>query len=153
MSHAMSRSGQPVTQREGGCRCPALATGFIEDVGEVIGDGFFGEAQGLCDLAIALALDDELEHLSLALGQMRWKRWACWTSRLRGKSMKPTKDLVCGMGHPQFLKQGKRLTQQLLCTPGTSLTASCEFKIGSCEKCARQFWPQSFALSRCLGCR
>jgi len=69
MSHSMSRSGQPVAQREGGCRCPVLATGFIEDVGEVIGDSFFGEAQGLCDLAIAFALGNELEHLDLALGQ------------------------------------------------------------------------------------
>ena len=66
-----------MTQREGGCRCPVLATSFIEDVGEVIGDGFFGEAEGLGDLTIALALDDELEHLNLTLGQMSRKRWAC----------------------------------------------------------------------------
>ena len=59
-----------MTQRESGCRCPVLTTGFIEDVGEVIGDGFFGEAQGLGDLAIAFALGDELEHLDLALGQV-----------------------------------------------------------------------------------
>src|SRR5260370_3966644 len=36
MSHAVSRSGQPVTQREGGCRCPVLATSFVEDVGRII---------------------------------------------------------------------------------------------------------------------
>jgi len=59
-----------MTEREGGCRRPVLATGFIEDVGEVIGDGFFGEAQGLGDLAIAFALGSELEHLDLALGQV-----------------------------------------------------------------------------------
>jgi len=59
-----------VTEREGGCRCPVLTTGFIEDVGEVIGDGFFGEAQGMCDQAIAFALGNELEHLDLTLGQM-----------------------------------------------------------------------------------
>ena len=59
-----------MTERESGCRCPVFTTGFIEDVGEVIGDGFFGEAQGLCDLAIAFALSDELEHLDLTLGQM-----------------------------------------------------------------------------------
>ncbi len=58
-----------MTQREGGCRRPVFATSFIEDVGEVIGDGFFSEAQGLCDLAIAFALGNELEHLDLALGQ------------------------------------------------------------------------------------
>lgn len=58
-----------MTQREGGRRRPVLATGFVEDVGEVIGDGFFGEAQGLGDLAIASALGNELEHLDLALGQ------------------------------------------------------------------------------------
>ena len=62
-----------MTQRESGCRCPVLASSFIEDVGEVIGDGFFGEAEGLGDLAIAFALGDELEHLDLALGQMSRK--------------------------------------------------------------------------------
>src|SRR5947207_2643354 len=56
-----------------------------------------------------------------------------------------------GMGHPEFLEQGKRLTQQILDTSGISLTASCEFKIGSCEKCTSQFGSQSFALGRCLG--
>jgi len=59
-----------VTECEGGCRRSVLATGFVEDVGEVIGDGFFGEAQGLSDLAIAFALRGELEHLDLALGQV-----------------------------------------------------------------------------------
>ena len=77
MSHTMSRSGQPVTQREGGCRCPVLATSFIEDVGEVISDGFFGEAEGLGYLAIASALDDELEHLNLALSQVGRKNRGC----------------------------------------------------------------------------
>ncbi len=66
-----------MTQREGGCRCPVLATSFIEDVGEVIGDGFFGEAQDLCYLAIAFALGDELEHLDLALGQVGRKNRGC----------------------------------------------------------------------------
>jgi len=66
-----------VTQREGGCRCPVLASSFIEDVGEVIGNGFFGEAEGLCDLAIAFALGDELEHLDLTLGQMGRKNRRC----------------------------------------------------------------------------
>src|SRR6266566_1914115 len=120
-------------------------------MGEVIGHGFLTQTQCLCDLTIALALDNELEHLCLTLGQMRWKRWTCRTPRLRGKSTKLTMDLVCGMGHPQFLKQGKRLTQQIPCTPCASLTTSCEFKIGSCEKGACQFWLQSFVLSRCLG--
>ena len=59
-----------MTEREGGSCRPVLATGFVENVGEVIGDGFFGEAQGLCDLAIASALRNELEHLGLALGQV-----------------------------------------------------------------------------------
>ncbi len=66
-----------MTQREGGSRCPVLATSFIEDVGEVIGDGFFSEAQGLGDLAIAFALGDELEHLDLALGQVGRKNRGC----------------------------------------------------------------------------
>ena len=66
-----------MTQREGGCRCPVLATGFIEDVGEVIGDGFFGEAQGMCDLAIAFAQGNELEHLDLTLSQMGRKNRRC----------------------------------------------------------------------------
>ena len=59
-----------MTECEGGCRRPVLATGFIEDVGEVIGDGFFGEAESLGYLAISFALGDELEHLDLTLGQV-----------------------------------------------------------------------------------
>ena len=47
-----------------------LAARFVEDVGEVIGDGFFGQAQNLGDLAIAFALGDKFEHLDLALGQV-----------------------------------------------------------------------------------
>ena len=81
MSHAMSGSGQPVTQREGCCRCPVFATSFIEDVGEVIRDGFFGEAEGLCDLAIAFAQGNELEHLDLTLGQMGRKNRRCDETR------------------------------------------------------------------------
>ena len=41
---ARCRSGQAVADRKSGCGCPVLATSFIEDVGEVIGNGFFGEA-------------------------------------------------------------------------------------------------------------
>jgi len=66
-----------MTQREGSCRYPVFTTGFIEDMGEVIGDGFFGEAEGLGDLAIAFALGDELEHLDLALGQVSRKNRKC----------------------------------------------------------------------------
>src|SRR6184192_3297558 len=108
---ARCRSGQAVADRKSGCGCPVLAGCFVEDMGEIIGHGFLTQTQRLCDLTIALALDDELEHLNLTLGQMRRKRWACWTPRLRGKSTQPTKDPVCGMGHPQFIKQSQRLTQ------------------------------------------
>ena len=66
-----------MTERESGCRCPVFATDFIEDVGEVIGDGFFGETESLCDLAIAFALRNELEHLDLTLGQMGRKNRRC----------------------------------------------------------------------------
>ena len=66
-----------MTERKSGSRCPVLTTGFIEDVGEVIGDGFFGEAQGLCDLAIAFALGNEREHLDLTLGQVGRKNRRC----------------------------------------------------------------------------
>ena len=66
-----------MTECESGCRCPVLATGFIEDVGEVIGDGFFSEAEGLCNLAIAFALRYELEHLDLTLCQMGRKSRRC----------------------------------------------------------------------------
>ncbi len=66
-----------MTERESGCRCPVLTIGFIEDVGEVIGDGFFGEAEGLCDLAIAFSLGNKLEHLDLTLGQMGRKNRRC----------------------------------------------------------------------------
>ena len=75
-SHPTSKSGQSVTECEGGCRCPVLAASFIEDMGEVIGHGFFGEAESLGDLAISFALGDELEHLDLALGQVGRKNRA-----------------------------------------------------------------------------
>src|SRR5438874_9359281 len=94
------RSGQAVADRKSGCGCPVLAGCFVEDMGEVIGHGFLTQTQCLCDLTIALALDDELEHLNLTLGQMSRKRWARRAPRWRGKSAKLTKDLVCGMGHP-----------------------------------------------------
>ena len=70
---ARCRSGQAVADRKSGCGCPVLAGCFVEDMGEVIGHGFLTQSQCVCDLAIALALDNELEHLSLTLGQMRRK--------------------------------------------------------------------------------
>ena len=128
---ARCQSGQSVADCKSGCGCSVLAGSLIEDMGEVIGHGFLTQCQYTCDLTIALALDDELEHLSLTLGQMRRKQWACWAPLLRGKSTQLMKDLVCGMGHPEFLKQGKRLIQQILDTPGTSSTTPCEFNMGS----------------------
>ncbi len=71
------QSGQAVADRKSGCGCPVLAGRFVEDMGEVIGHGFLTQTQCLSDLTIALALDDELEHLNLTLGQMSRKRWAC----------------------------------------------------------------------------
>src|SRR5258708_39374377 len=109
-------------------------------MGEIVGHGFLTQTQCLCDLTIALALDNELEHLSLTLGQMCRERWACRTPRLRGKSTQLTEDVACGMGHPQFLKLGKRLTQQIHCTLCASMTTSCELKIASCDKGACPCW-------------
>src|ERR1700686_3537350 len=103
-------------------------------MGEVIGHGLLAQSQCVCNLAIALALDHELEHLSFTLGQMRRKRWKCRAPCWRGMSTQPIKDLLWGMGHSQFLKHRKRFFEQILGTPGTSLTTSCEFNIGSCEK-------------------
>ena len=84
-----------MTQREGRCCCPVFATGFIEDVGDVIGDGFFGEAQGLCDLAIAFALGDELEHLDLALGQVGGKSRGREGTGYVGKGVQSPTHLLC----------------------------------------------------------
>src|SRR5881227_3312351 len=55
------------------------------------------------------------------------------------------------MGHPQFLKQGKRFPQQFLGMYDASLTVLCELNRGSCEQGARAFRAQSFALSDRLG--
>src|SRR3989442_4331532 len=54
------------------------------------------------------------------------------------------------MGHPQFLKQGKRFPQQLLSMHDATLTVLCELNRGSCEQDAREFGAQAFALSNCL---
>src|SRR6266487_720252 len=55
------------------------------------------------------------------------------------------------MGHPQFLKQGKRFPQQLLSMHDASLTVLCELNCGSCEEGACEFRAQAFALSDLLG--
>src|SRR6266702_6755890 len=51
------------------------------------------------------------------------------------------------MGHPQFLKQGKRLPQQLLCIHNAFLTTLCKLNRGSCEQGACKFRAQVFAPS------
>src|SRR5260370_175388 len=55
------------------------------------------------------------------------------------------------MGHPQFLKQGKRFPQQLLSMDDAALTVLCELNCGSCEQGAREFRAQAFAPSDRLG--
>ena len=52
--------GESVTYGKGCCGCAVLTICLIEDVGEVVRHGFFTEPQLLCDLAVALTLDDEL---------------------------------------------------------------------------------------------
>ena len=74
-----------MADRKRGCRCSILTGGLIEDMGEVIGHSFLTEPQGMGDLAIALALGNQLEHGYLALGQMSWKRRVCPMSWARGK--------------------------------------------------------------------
>ena len=82
---ARCQLGQAVADRKSGSGCPVLTGRLIEDVGEVIGHGFLTESQVMRDLAIALALDNQLEHRHLALGQMSWKRCVCPTFWTRGK--------------------------------------------------------------------
>src|SRR5260370_32021007 len=79
------QSGQSVADRKRGCRCSILTGSLIEDVGEVIGHSFLTESQGMRDLAIALALGNQLEHRHLTLGQTSRKRCVCQTSWTRGK--------------------------------------------------------------------
>src|SRR5712692_2730201 len=55
------------------------------------------------------------------------------------------------MGHPQFLKQGKRFPQQLLGMHDASLTVLCDLNSSSCEQSAREFRAQAFAPSDRLG--
>src|SRR5712691_68951 len=82
---ATSRSCQSVADSKRGCGCPVLAGRLIEDVREVIGHCFLTESQGMRDLAIALALGNQLEHRHLTLGQMRWKLCVWLRSWTRGK--------------------------------------------------------------------
>ena len=76
----MCQSGQTVTDRKSSCGCPVLAGRLIEDMGEVIGHGFFTESQAVGDLAIALALGNQLEYPYFSLGEMSWKHRVCPTS-------------------------------------------------------------------------
>ena len=52
--------GESMTYGKGCCRCAVLTICLIEDVGEVVRHGFFTEPQLLCDLTVALPLNDEL---------------------------------------------------------------------------------------------
>ena len=93
-ANKVPRSGQSVADRKRGCRRPVLTGGLIEDVGEVIGHGFLTESQGMGDLAIALALGNQLEHRYLTLGQTNWMCCVCPTSWTRGKRAYPTEGMV-----------------------------------------------------------
>jgi len=68
-----SMSGQAVAYRKSGCGCPVLTVRLIEDVREMINHGFLADDQFLRNLAVTLAVSNQLEHRRLALGQVGWK--------------------------------------------------------------------------------
>src|SRR6266567_7430805 len=82
----VSRSGQAVVEGEGGGCGPILAGRLGEDVGQVVGDGFLAEHEGVCDLASALTGGDQLEDLGLSLGQVGRKREAGGVTWMMRKS-------------------------------------------------------------------
>src|SRR2546421_10645632 len=83
---AVRKSRQAVTYRKGGRSCPVVTARLVEDMGEMIGHGFLTQPQYLGNLAIALPLDNELEHCDLAPGQVGRERRREGMTRLMRKS-------------------------------------------------------------------
>jgi hypothetical protein len=73
-SAAVRGSYQTVMDGKGNGHRPIVTGRLVEDTGEMIRHCFLTEPQCLGDLPIALTLGDQLEHCSLALGQVGRQR-------------------------------------------------------------------------------
>ena len=58
-----------MTYGKGCCGCSVLTSCLTKDMREVVSNSFLANCQLLCNLAVALAFCNELQHLRLASGE------------------------------------------------------------------------------------